>query len=115
MDWKKEQGRRLKAARKDKGLTQEQLAAAVSDEWGASRIGNYEQGTRGMEPPDAKVLGQILEVRPAFLLTVDDDADLLTERERKLLATFRAADDRGKATIQRVANAELQAPASNDR
>ena len=76
MEWMAEQGRRLKAAREAKGLTVEQLADLSDGGLKASRISNYEQGTRGMKPPQAKELAKLLDVSPAYLLTLTDDAEV---------------------------------------
>ncbi len=114
MEWMAEQGRRLKAAREAKGLTVEQLAGMTGGELKAPRISNYEQGTRGMKPPQAKLLAKLLNVSPAYLLTLTEDADL-SERERALLDLFRHADDRGKTAITRLAESECQASVSNHR
>ena len=114
MEWMAEQGRRIKAAREAKGLTVEQLADLSDGGLKASRISNYEQGTRGMKPPQAKELAKLLDVSPAYLLTLTDDADL-SDRERMLLALFRQADDRGKTAITRLAESECQASVVNHR
>jgi transcriptional regulator with XRE-family HTH domain len=114
MEWMAEQGRRLKAARVAKGMTVEHLADMTGGDIKASRISNYEQGTRGMKPPQAIMLAKLLDVSPAYLLTLTEDADL-SERERALLELFRKADDRGKTAITRLAESECQASVVNHR
>jgi transcriptional regulator with XRE-family HTH domain len=101
MDFKKASGKRLRVARKDKGITLEQLSKALKGVLSASRLGNYEQGTRAMGPEEALALSQILGVQPAYLLCVDtEDGDMTTE-ETELLRNFRALPERDRADYSR--------------
>ena len=94
---------RLKQARERAGFSQEQLANMLG--WTRARIGNYELGTRRPGPEEAISLARKLKVRASWLLCVDDE-DALTTDERDLLDKYRSTDQRGKAVINRVADAE---------
>ncbi len=84
---KRECGRRIKAARIDAGMTQQELAGAVG--LAASTIGNYEQGTRLPGPKEATLLGKTLGVSPAYVLLVEDVDMLLFQGEAALLKKYR--------------------------
>lgn len=105
MSMKKESGRRLRASRIAAGFrTLEDLAAASGDRFSVSRLGNYEIGHRAMSPEVAKELAVLVRRSAAWLLCLDDD-DLKPD-EKALLSNYRAADDRGKSTISRIAETE---------
>lgn len=103
MHFKTESGQRLRSARKAKALTLDELAATTG--LGASRISNYEQGLRYMDPDVAHHLARVLGVRASWLMCVDDD-DNMTPAERALLLKFRQTDKRGKQMIQSVADTQ---------
>lgn len=101
---KEEIGRRIRDARNRKGWSQEELARETG--WlKKSRIGNYEQGTRTPGPEEARALANPLGVSAAWILCVDDDSTLPAD-ERALLEKYRASDERGKRTIQGVAESQ---------
>ena len=60
----------------------------------------------------ARALGN---VSAAYLLCVDDDLDHLNQRERALISNFRAADERGRDTISRIAETQPVYGAPDDR
>lgn len=102
---KRESGRRLREARISAGLkTLEELAAASGDRFSVSRLGNYEVGHRAMSPEVAKELAALVNRSAAWLLCLDDD--VIKPDEKALLSNYRAADDRGKKTISRIAETE---------
>ena len=72
---KAEFGRRLKAAREDKALSQGALSRLC---WGedssASRIGNYESGKRWASPKDLRLLAKHLNTTPSHLAFGEDPA-----------------------------------------
>ncbi|MGD9671703.1 MAG: helix-turn-helix domain-containing protein [Hyphomicrobiaceae bacterium] len=105
MSMKKESGRRLRGARIAAGFrTLDELAAASGDRFSVSRLGNYEIGHRAMSPEVAKELAGLVRRSAAWLLCLDDD-DLKPD-EKALLSHYRAADERGKSTISRIAEME---------
>ena len=105
MSMKRESGRRLWQARIGAGFkTLEEFAAASGDRFSVSRLGNYEIGHRAMSPEVAKELAVLVHQSAAWLLCLDDD--VLKQDEKALLSNYRAADDRGKKTISRIAETE---------
>jgi transcriptional regulator with XRE-family HTH domain len=101
MDYTKETGRRLKAARQAKKLTLQGLSKQMRGVLSASRLGNYEQGTRAMGTPEALAIGQALEVNPSYLLCVETDEGDMTAQEQELLRNFRALPENERGSYAR--------------
>ncbi len=90
---KYEIGSRIRMYRKERGLTQKQLADKINVT--KSRVSNWEQG---INRPDADILTDIcrvLNVSPSDLLNVHLSSDDLTARERKVIQAYR-----NKTTVQ---------------
>ena len=68
---KKMIGSRIAQARKANGLTIKELAEKTG--LSASRIGNWEQGTRSPGPSETKLLAEVLNIAGAWLLCLTDD------------------------------------------
>lgn len=102
MDYKKESGRRLKAARQDKKLTLEELSKKLGGFLKPSRLSNYEQGTRMMGVPESLALSSVLGVEASYLLCADagDDGEM-TPQEIALLRNFRALPERDRNDYSR--------------
>ena len=66
-------GLRLRAAREASGLSLAALSSKMNSLLSASRISNYEQGTRQMSVDGAISLGKALDVAPSYLLGLDED------------------------------------------
>lgn len=97
MDYKKESGRRLKGARTDKKFTLEELSRRVRGVYSASRLGNYEQGIRGLGPEEALVLSGVLGVKASYLLCVDETGEgEMTVQEERMLRDFRALPEKDR-------------------
>lgn len=82
-------GERLKALREKKNISQAQLSKMCG--WAtASRIGNYELGTRNIGVDDAVVLARILDTSPSYLLFGDEEnrGQELPEKQRRMLQLF---------------------------
>lgn len=75
MNIKKEIGKRIHEARKEKGLTLKALGKLAGD-FKQTRLTNWEQGIRTPGPEEIKQLAHILEVSPAFLMCLSDDKQL---------------------------------------
>jgi transcriptional regulator with XRE-family HTH domain len=101
MNYKKEGGRRLRAARKAKNLTLAQLSVKVGGLLSPSRISNYEQGTRKLGPQEALALAPHLGVEPSHLLCVDVEEGDLTSQEQELLRNFRALPEKERNAYAR--------------
>jgi transcriptional regulator with XRE-family HTH domain len=104
---KVELGARLKGVRERKRLSQADVAQLLGEALGkplpASRIGNYEQGTRLPSPIDVAILAALLGTTEGYLYGFEDD---ISQDERALLAKYRLTDERGKKTIQGIADAQ---------
>ena len=71
MTKKEEIGKRLKAHREKSGHSLKSLESATDGIYSASRIGNYEQGTRTMSVEAAIAIAPILGTTAAYLLCVN--------------------------------------------
>jgi len=104
-DLTKKIGQRLRSARHAQGLSLSELSARTGT-LSKSRISNYEQGIRRMGLEEAQELSQALgTVTPIYLLCLDD-TDPLSEEERRLVESYRYADERGREMILRVAESQ---------
>ena len=72
---KKEIGKRILEARKAKGLTLKELGERAGG-LKQTRLTNWEQGTRTPGPEEIKLLAQVLEVSPAWLMCLSDKKEL---------------------------------------
>ena len=101
MNYKRESGRRLKAAREAASLTLAALSQRLKGLYSASRLGNYEQGTRMLGVEEALALAPILGVQPSHLLCVDVEEGDLTQQEQDLLRNFRALPENERSAYSR--------------
>jgi len=100
---------RIREARAAKGWTQAELAerAGVTQQ----AIQRYEVGTR--EPRASALVGiaKACGVSISYLLGIAEEGgtapETLTYDEQRLVHLYRMCDDRGRATLTRVAEAEL--------
>ena len=69
---KKEIGKRILEARKAQGLTLKELGERAGG-LKQTRLTNWEQGTRAPGPEEIKLLAQVLDVSPAFLMCLSDE------------------------------------------
>lgn len=101
MNYKKEAGKRLKAAREDKKLTLQELSKRLGGVLSPSRLSNYEQGTRMLGVPEALALHGVLGVQPSHLLCVDVEEGDMTQQEIELLKNYRALPERDRNEYSR--------------
>lgn len=88
---KYEIGGKIRQYRKDRGLTQGELAEKINVT--KSRISNWEQG---INRPDADIIGNIcrvLNVSPSDLLDVHLSDEELTAHEKKVIYAYRTKED----------------------
>lgn len=103
MDWKKAVGTRIKNARKGAKLTLAGLAVKTDGVLTASRISNYEQGTRLPGPREIKILGRALSTSPAHLMCLDEEEGEMTPDELQLLSSWRTLpESERKAYLRRI-------------
>lgn len=87
---KYEIGAKIRQYRKEKGLTQEELAKEINVT--KNRISNWEQG---INRPDADIIGNIcrvLNVSPSDLLDVHLTDDELSAHEKKVISAYRTKE-----------------------
>lgn len=88
---KYEIGGKIRQYRKDRGLTQGELAEKINVT--KSRISNWEQG---INRPDADIIGNIcrvLNVSPSDLLDVHLSDEELTAHEKNVIYAYRTKED----------------------
>lgn len=79
-------GERIRKARKQKLLTQEQLAEAC--DLSTAHIGHIERGTRALSIESLITISQVLEVSTDYLLL-----DVSNSSDKKLFGIFNAIDN----------------------
>jgi transcriptional regulator with XRE-family HTH domain len=96
-----EVGRRLRALRKAKGMSLDDVERASSGRWSASAIGAYERGFRTLSLPRLHELAAFYDVPVSVLLGQQDQP---AERPRKLVLDLEALSSVPEAAaIQRFA------------
>lgn len=98
---------RLQAARKEKHLTQEQVAIALGI--AKSTYTNYEKGKREPDLFKIKSLISLLDVDSSWLLGLDAGEGGISAFEWNMVKSFRQLDDRGKDAVMNTLEHELQA------
>lgn len=101
MNYKKESGKRLRAAREAKGLTLQELSKRLGGLLSPSRLSNYEQGTRMLGVPESLALHTVLGVQPSHLLCVNVGDEDMTPQEIELLRNYRALPERDRNDYSR--------------
>ena len=101
MNYKRESGKRLRAAREVKKLTLQELSQRLGGLLSPSRLSNYEQGTRMIGVSEALALQGVLGVQPSHLLCVDVGEGEMTPQETSLLRNFRALPENDRADYSR--------------
>lgn len=92
---KYEIGNRIRKYREELGLSQKELADKIGVS--NSRVSNWEQG---INRPDADMLAEIcmaLNVSPSLLLNVHIAEDNYSDKERRLIQSYRNKTDLQKA------------------
>ncbi len=103
MDTKAEAGKRLKAARKAKGMGLRNVSEAVGEATcGIAQLSNFEQGRRMISVEIAKELAPVLDVTPEYILTLTDTPKP-DAKETELITLYRGCDARGKLAMLRTA------------
>lgn len=90
MDYRKEIGARIAAARTEKGWTLKELAAKTNGKLDPNRISNYETGFRMPKPAEIVTLAKALGKRPAYMMCLEDAQLPITPQEETLIRNWRA-------------------------
>lgn len=96
MDYKSEIGARIRRARTDKNLTLEELSVKTGDLLTLKRINAYENGDRMPGPAEVVTLAKALQVRPAFLMAIDDTQLPISAQEEALVRNWRTLNERDR-------------------
>ena len=102
-------GKRIKEARLRKGMTQEQLAAALHVSKGA--VGNYESEIAYPKTEILYKLFHVLDVDANYLYQDDMkavDQPIMAQSELRLLAKYRALNDHGQKLVNTVLDLEYE-------
>jgi len=91
MNLKEEMGRRLRDKRNSKGMSLKALSDASGGLYSASRLGNYEQGTRELPVKCAQTMAVTLNCSASYLLCIIDK-DLTREQEELFKAILEAPE-----------------------
>jgi len=97
-------GERIAAARSKNGYRLKDVCQLVPG-LTTTRLSNWEQGIRMISVDEAKRLAPVLGVSAAYLLTIDDSPGESAD-VKALVELYKKSDDRGRATIIRVAEQE---------
>ena len=120
MTFATESGRRLKAVREvlkasdPIGWTMKGVCARLPG-LTISALGNYEKGVRQIPPEWAVKLAELYGVSAAYLMGLEDGLQELSQEERMLLERYRQADERGKRTIQNIAQFQHNQQNDNEK
>jgi transcriptional regulator with XRE-family HTH domain len=98
-------GNRLRELRKDKGLTQSDLAELTGVSQPA--ISQIENGVLSIDIQWLHVFARVLGCVPADLLDDNDNPDRLSPDERALIERLRGADNAARKTVARIVDAVL--------
>lgn len=102
-------GERLKSLREERNLSQSGLAKLCG--WPtASRVGNYEIGSRKIGVDDAIVLANALGTTPSHILFGDEGSpdNWLSDSQRQLLKTFRQLPEDDQQKFITMMNVRLK-------
>jgi transcriptional regulator with XRE-family HTH domain len=91
-------GRRIKEQRELRELSLDGLSQLTGGILSASRIGNYEQGTREPRTREARILASALGCSAAHLLLLEED---MTKDEIDLLRNYRALPEKDRKDYSR--------------
>jgi transcriptional regulator with XRE-family HTH domain len=99
-------GARIRATRKKRGWSVRELSSLMDKAISAMMLNQYESGIRRPGVEQAILLGELLEVSPAWILCLDEHPPP-DDRERELIRHFRRTDERGRKLILQAASAIL--------
>lgn len=94
MDFKKEIGRRIRDARKERDWILDELSQKTGDRISGKRINSYENGDRMPGPQEAIILGKALGLRPAYIMALDDPQIPITPIEESMVKLWRKLPER---------------------
>lgn len=98
-------GERLKIARKNKGLTQKQLADYIGSKHNS--VSDWENQKSKPDPDTIELICGTLDITPNYLLGIQPKTQILiTKEEQDHLHKYRSIDNKGKHTVDTVLEME---------
>ena len=98
-------GERLKIARKNKGLTQKQLADCIGSKHNS--VSDWENQKSKPDPDTIELICGTLDITPNYLLGIQPkEQAFITKEEQRHLHKYRSLDDKGKHTVDTVLEME---------
>lgn len=99
-------GQRLKEARKNKKLTQKQLADKIGAKHNS--VSNWENDQNKPDPDTIELICGVLDIEPNYLLSKDmrTSSPTVNHSEEELLHKYRSLDDKGKHTVDTILEME---------
>lgn len=97
-------GSRLKEARNEAGMTQQQLADILGV--AKSTVAGYESGNREPDFFKIKLIAQTLSVDADYLLGIRKNYFPTTKEEQEHLHKYRSIDNKGKHTVDTILEME---------
>ena len=111
-------GIRLKALRKERGITQEKLAEIINVD--RSSVGKYEGKSKIIPSEEVRqAIAEFFGVSVDYLMgktdqRYPDPADELNEEEKELIGIFRSLNRKGKDSIMDYARERTEIPSMQD-
>jgi len=89
-------GQRIKRRRADLKMTQEALSKATGGTLSATRIANYEQGTRELGIQGAEILASALQTTPCYLLGLTPLHEYVSPKDYEVIRSLHALPEKDR-------------------
>lgn len=97
-------GEKIRTARKQKGLTQKELASMIGAKHNS--VSDWEKNKNRPDPDTIELICGVLDITPNYLLSDKTDTDISPE-EYELIKKYRSLNDYGKETVRMILDREL--------
>ena len=97
-------GEKIRTARKQKGLTQKELADMIGAKHNS--VSDWEKNKNRPDPDTIELICGVLDITPNYLLSDKTDTDISPE-EYELIKKYRSLDDHGKETVDLILGREM--------
>ena len=97
-------GEKIRSARKQKGLTQKELANMIGAKHNS--VSDWEKNKNRPDPDTIELICGVLDITPNYLLSDKTDTDISPE-EYEFIKKYRSLDDYGKESINIILNREV--------
>lgn len=103
-------GEKIRTARKQKGLTQKELASMIGAKHNS--VSDWEKNKNRPDPDTIELICGVLDITPNYLLSDKTDTDISPE-EYEFIKKYRSLTDYGKETINLIIEREITRPELN--